>query len=176
MLRPAANMIPWKEATSPASAKSASSEAMLLSGKIALKPSRIGSPLPEISSAPMTPGLSTSTRKAVTSRVHMPMSDPRGMSCCGVWVSSAASGSSSMPRKNQIANGRARSTPPSPIGRKVLLPASGAMFQRLSHENLPEKIASTKKTPSTASEMIVMTTANRNDAAAPTEFRATKMT
>ena len=28
----------------------------------------------------------------------------------------------------------------------------------------------------TASEMIVITTANLNDAAAPTEFRATKMT
>ena len=98
------------------------------------------------------------------------------MSSWGVWVSSAASGSSSMPRKNQIANGSAKSTPPRPNGRNVLLPGSGAMFHRLSQENRPEKIARTKNRARTDSEMTAMTTAKRNDAAAPAEFSATKMT
>ena len=173
MFRPAANMMPWKDATSPVRANSDSSEAMLLFGKMTRNPSRMGSPLPEISAEPTIPGFRISTRNAVASSVNMPQVDPRGMSSCGVWVSSAASGSSSMPRKNQMANGRAASTPVMPNGRNLLLPASGTMSIRLSVENLPEKTARMKKIARTDSEMIVMTIANRNEAAAPMEFRPT---
>jgi hypothetical protein len=153
-----------------------SSAAMSLLGKIARKPSRIGSPLSLIVAAPKTPGLRMSTSSAVTSSVNMPATDPRGMSLAGSWVSSAARGSSSMPRKNQIAKGMARKIPRKPYGRKVLPPASGAISKRLSTLNLPEKTAETKKIASTPSEMIAITKAKRNDAAAPAAFRATKIT
>ena len=58
---------------------------------------------------------------------------PRGMSFFGSRVSSAASGTPSTARKNQIANGKAAQMPCQPNGRKSeepALPASGLMSVR----------------------------------------------
>ena len=56
----------------------------------------------------------------------------RGMSRTGLCASSAASGSSSMPRKNHIANGSAKRIGSTPCGRNAVWPASGAMSKSLS--------------------------------------------
>ena len=49
----------------------------------------------------------------------------RGMSCAGLCVSSAASGSSSMPRKNHIANGRANRIGSDAVRQERRLPGVG---------------------------------------------------
>ncbi len=58
---------------------------------------------------------------------------PRGIDLAGSAVSSAASGTPSTARKNQIANGRAAQTPSRPNGRNVERPParSGGMSVRL---------------------------------------------
>ena len=98
------------------------------------------------------------------------------MSRTGSCDSSAASGSSSMPRKNHIANGSANRIGNTPCGRNALCPASGAMFHSASHEKLPEKTAMAEKTRMIAIEMIETTMANLNEMLAPAAFSAMNAT
>ncbi len=70
-----------------------------------------GLPEPEIASEPLPPGAKTSMSAANTSRTPMPAIRPFGMSRLGSRVSSAASGTPSMARKNQIAYGNAAQMP-----------------------------------------------------------------
>jgi hypothetical protein len=90
--------------------------------------------------------------------------------------SSAASGSSSIPRKNHIANGSANRIGSRPCGRNSVWPGSGAMSQRLPHWNAPENSAITEKTRMMPIEMIDTTIANLNEIAAPAELSAMKTT
>ena len=98
-----------------------------------------------------------------------------GMSFAGLCASSAASGSSSMPRKNHIANGsanedrRRRRT----AGTSVL-PSVGAMFHRLEKSTALAPNAMITNTARIASEMNEMISANRNEIAAPAELSAMK--
>jgi len=64
-----------------------------------------------IVSAPPEPGAMVSISAANTSSTAMPAIRPRGMSRLGLSVSSAASGTPSIARKNQIANGNAAQMP-----------------------------------------------------------------
>ena len=57
--------------------------------------------------------------------VMSPTMPALGMSFAGLFVSSAANGSSSMPRKNHIAKGSENRMPTAPNGRKVDLPGAG---------------------------------------------------
>ncbi|CAB4728446.1 unannotated protein [freshwater metagenome] len=97
-----------------------------------------------------------------------------GISFAGLCASSAASGSSSIPRKNHIANGIAATIAQSPIGKKVELPASGAILVRLLNENSPEKIAITVKMARTPRAINETQIANLNDKAAPEIFNSRK--
>ena len=94
------------------------------------------------------------------------------MSRTGSVDSSAASGSSSMPRKNHIANGSANRIGSTPCGRNAVWPGSGSMSKSLSHENSPEKIAIALNTSRIAIEMIDTTIANLNDRLAPAALMA----
>ena len=60
---------------------------------------------------PPPPGPASIISAANTSRIIMPTISPRGMSRLGSRVSSAASGTPSIARKNQIANGNAAQMP-----------------------------------------------------------------
>ena len=62
---------------------------------------------------------------------------PFGTSVDGSWVSSAASGTPSMARKNQIANGKAAQMPTTPKGKNELAPAAfvGSMVNRFDTSN-----------------------------------------
>ena len=91
-------MIPCSEANRPISANSDRIAATSLLGRIARNPSSSGSPASPIAEAPTTAGLSTSTRPPLTISVTRPHMPARGMSRAGMCDSSAASGSSSMPR------------------------------------------------------------------------------
>ena len=88
------------------------------------------------------------------------------MSRLGSRVSSAASGTPSMARKNQIAYGNAAQMPAQPNGRKSLDPAepSGAMSVRFEVEN--SGIIATTKTSSATTAIAVMT--NVTFSASPT--------
>ena len=101
-------MIVWKLATRPATATRPRSDADVPEPKIVFRPSSSGS---EDSPIAFDPGLMPEFRKrirnAVTTSVQRPQMVPRGMSRLGSADSSAASGSSSMARKNQIAKGNA---------------------------------------------------------------------
>ena len=88
-----------------------------------------------------------------------------GMSRFGSRASSAASGSSSIARKNQIANGRFLKMPEAPNGNHFELPASGGMFVRLS--TLKSVSAATKNTPRTTIDRMQITTVNRIVASIP---------
>ena len=82
------------------------------------------------------------------------------MSRAGSRVSSAASGTPSMARKNQIANGKAAQMPATPKGRNALEPAdpSGGMLVRFAGSNWGT-IPTTKTTrPTTASAVIAKIT------------------
>jgi hypothetical protein len=104
------------------------------------------------------------------------MKPARGMSFVGLTDSSAASGSSSMPRKNHIANGRAKRMGTTPWGRKADWPGSGAILKSDAASNLPEKRAIAENTRRIAIEMIETTMANLNEMLAPAELRAMKIT
>ncbi len=67
----------------------------------------------------------------------MPAMSPLGMSVAGSLVSSAASGTPSIARKNQIANGKAAQMPTYPKGRKSLAPAAfvACMSKRFATSN-----------------------------------------
>jgi len=103
----------------------------------------------------------------------------RGMSRSGVCDSSAASGSSSMPRKNHIAKGSANRMGRMPSGRNTDEPtasAFGAMSHSLSHEKAPETSAMTENSRMIAMAMIDTTMAKRNEMCAPAALSATKAT
>ncbi len=94
------------------------------------------------------------------------MTPARGMSFSGECDSSAASGSSSMPRKNHMANGRAKRIGNQPSGRNVDDPATsgfGAMSHSLSNENRPEASAMIENTRMMPIAMIETTIAKRNE-------------
>ncbi|MCY1306893.1 hypothetical protein D9M70_567770 [compost metagenome] len=95
-----------------------------------MKPSSSGSPdEPRAKEpTPLVAGFSQRIMKAETIRVNMPRMMPLGMSRWGSTDSSAASGSCSMARNSQTANGIAASTPPQPLGRKGPLPCSSSIF------------------------------------------------
>ena len=67
----------------------------------------------------------------------MPAMSPLGMSVDGSLVSSAARGTPSIARKNQIANGNAAQTPTTPKGKNELAPAAfvGSMVNRFDTSN-----------------------------------------
>ncbi len=94
-----------------------------------------------------------------------------GISFAGLCASSAASGNSSIPKKNHIANGIAATIGQRPNGKKDVLPASGAILVKLSNENLPLNIdikAKIARTPSAINETQI---ANLNEIAVPEMFR-----
>ena len=102
----------------------------------------------------------------------MAVISPRGMSFFGSRVSSAASGTPSTARKNQIANGKAAQMPCQPNGRKSeepALPASGLMSVRF--EVLNSGIIETTKTSSATTAIAVIT--NVTLSASPTPSRCT---
>ncbi len=111
---------------------------------------------------------------AVITNVPRPRIPAFGISLAGSCASSAASGSSSIPRKNHIANGIAATIAQSPIGKKVEFPASGAILVRLLNENSPEKIAITVKMARTPRAINETQIANLNDKAAPEIFNSRK--
>ena len=108
---------------------------------------------------------------AVTARVMMPHTPAFGMSLVGSCDSSAASGSSSMPRKNQIAKGRANRMPMPPNGRNSVLPSVGAMSNSLAKSTEPVANAAIAKKAITPIEMIATTSAKRKPIDAPSELR-----
>src|SRR5438034_8353194 len=114
---------------------------------MALKPSRSGNPdEPYRNDPPVSAELKTSVRTAAISRVCMARTDPFGTSRRGSIDSSAASGTSSMARKNQIANGRDLKMPLMPKGNQEPPPfgISAPLFERFVHRlksSFPEKIA-----------------------------------
>src|SRR5207247_1955831 len=101
--------------------------------------------------------------------VTIPQTMPRGISRTGSAASSAARGNSSIPRKNQTANGSAARTPIHPNGSQNVPPfeGSGAMFNA-KRANSKCGMAPIQKTASTASASNAMNTENRNDASTPT--------
>ena len=101
-------------------------------------------------------------------------SPARGMSRTGSCDSSAASGSSSMPRKSHMANGIAKRIGSTPCGRKRLWPGSGSMSKRLPQSIAPLARAMTAKSTSTPMEMTETTMANFREIAAPAVFSPTK--
>ena len=143
---------------------------------MALKPSSSGSPDSLNSLAPVIPGFNNKTSAPVTTSVPIPRIPAFGISLAGSCASSAASGSSSIPKKNHIANGIAATIGQIPNGRKDELPASGAMLVRLSNENLPLKIAITEKMARTASAINETTIENLKESAVPEIFSSKKIT
>ena len=98
---------------------------------------------------------------------------PRGMERAGSLVSSAASGTPSTARKNQIAYGSAAQMPISPNGRNALAPVASvtAMSVRLAGSNLTA--AATMKTTSATTAIAVMP--NISFSASPTPYRCNPM-
>src|ERR671916_2454811 len=86
---------------------------------------------------PEAPGPKTRMSAAKTSSAAMPAMRPLGMSVEGSLVSSAASGTPSIARKNQIAYGSAAQMPTNPNGRNELAPTAlvGSMLYKLDGSN-----------------------------------------
>ena len=120
-----------------------------------------------IASEPAAPGPDSSISAANTSRIIIAAISPRGMSRLGSRVSSAASGTPSTARKNQIANGNAAQMPPIPKGRKSDPPSSGAMSVRFDASN--SGIIATTNTISATTAIAVI--ANISFNASPTPIR-----
>ena len=119
-----------------------------------------------IASEPPPPGPASIISAANTSRIIIAAISPRGMSRFGSRVSSAASGTPSTARKNQIANGNAAQIPASPNGRKSDAPDAsvGAMSVRLDESN-SGSIAITKTISATTAIAVI---ANISLSASPT--------
>ena len=101
-------MMAWKLATNPVRAINDSKTDPMPSPKIVSNARISGSSDSPTAAAPgAMPELSVSVRKDATMRASIPHMMALGMSRCGLRDSSAASGTCSMARKNQIANGRA---------------------------------------------------------------------
>src|SRR5436190_6245111 len=98
---------------------------------------------------------------------------PRGTSRRGSIDSSAASGTSSIARKNQIANGNDLKIPLTPNGSHeppppLTSPPVVDWWFQSEKSSFPEKIAAMKKKSSTAMDDTVMNTVNRIVASMPT--------
>ena len=130
--------------------------------------------------------LKTSVRTAAISSVCIASVAPRGTSRFGSIDSSAASGTSSIARKNQMANGRDLKIPERPNGSaRPPPPATGrsdpsgaSLLETFVHRlksSFPEKIAARKKNSSTPIDSTVMVTVNRNVASIPMMLIPTKM-
>ena len=111
----------------------------------------------------------------MTTSVPNPQIPAFGISRTGLCASSAANGSSSIPKKNHIANGIAATIAQNPLGRNVELPSVGAISNKLSTENLPLTIAMIANMARTAREAIATTIANLNDTSAPAMFNNKKI-
>ena len=181
MFRPYAKMIVKKLATSPITNSNPSSSVAFPLPKIAYRPSRSGNPDWLYRAAP--PGsavLKTSVKIAAISSVCIASTDPLGTSRWGSIDSSAARGTSSIARKNQIANGRDlkipltlkgnHGPPPPGIGSPLF-----EMFVHNEKSSFPEKIAARKKNTRTAMDKIVIVTVNRMVASIPMMLIPTKM-
>ena len=120
-----------------------------------------------IASDPAPPGPASSMSAAKTSRIIIAAMSPRGMSRLGSRVSSAASGTPSTARKNQIANGNAAQTPSIPNGRKSEPPPSGAMSVRFDASN-SGSIATTNTISAMTAIAVI---ANMSLSASPTPTR-----
>lgn len=125
-----------------------------------LSPRASTSGLPEVdrASAPSAPVARNSTVAPVTSSTSMDTMMPLGTFFSGSVASSAASGTPSTARKNQIANGTAAQMPNRPKGRNDDAPAavsSTAMSVRLAVSNSPT--AETANTTSPTSAIAVIT-------------------
>jgi len=91
----------------------------------------------------------------------MPAMSPLGTSVDGSRVSSAASGTPSIARKNQIANGNAAQTPTTPNGKKELAPAAlvGSMVNRFATSNCGIMPITTAASATTATTVMANITA-----------------
>ena len=110
----------------------------------------------------------------------MARTDPLGTSRRGSIDSSAASGTSSMARKNQIANGKDLKIPLMPKGKNEPPPPVISFpllerFVQAEKSSFPETIAARKKNRSTAIDSTVMVTVKRIVASIPTMLIPTKM-
>ena len=128
-----------------------------LPASTAISASTGGLPEAWIAAEPLPPGAKVSISAANTSSTAMPAIRPRGRSRLGSLVSSAASGTPSMARKNQIAYGNAAQMPSQPKGRKSLEPdePSGGMSVRFDVEN--SGMIATMNTSSATTAIAVMT-------------------
>src|SRR5680860_720101 len=119
-----------------------------------------------IASAPAAPGATTRISAANASSVSMAAMMPFGIERAGSLVSSAASGTPSTARKNQMAYGSAAQMPTSPNGRNELAPAASptGMSVRLDASNF--RAAATTNASSATTAIAVM--ANISLSASPT--------
>ena len=153
-----------------------------LDPKIALKPSRSGNPdVPYRNAPPGSAVLKTRVRTAAISSVCIASTEPLGTSRRGSIDSSAASGTSSIARKNQIANGSDLKIPLIPNGSHgppppgITVPALDWLFHS-EKSSFPEKIAARKKKSRTQIDSTVIVTVNRIVASIPMMLIPTKMT
>jgi hypothetical protein len=111
--------------------------------------------------------LRPSVRNAAITSVSRPEPSARGTSRTGSTASSAASGSSSMPRKNQMAKGSAVSTPSGPCGRNAPWPLSAAGAMSSACDMATCGSAPSQNTTKMPSANTVMASVARNDTDAP---------
>ena len=112
--------------------------------------------------------------------VPIAQTDPFGTSRRGSIDSSAARGTSSIARKNQIANGKDLKIPLKPNGNHEppppgISPPSFPMFVHREKSSFPEKMAAMKKNTSTAIDKTVIVTVKRIVASIPMTLIPTKM-
>lgn len=115
-----------------------------------------GLPDSESACAPSAPVARTSTSAPVTSRTSIAATIPRGTLRSGSRASSAASGTPSRARKNQIANGTADQIPSQPNGRNAEAPAAsvGGISTRLPASNSGTAATAKISSPTTAIAVI----------------------
>ncbi len=114
-------------------------------------------------------------RAPKTTRMAMAVMMPRGMSRFGSADSSAARGTPSIARKNQMPKTREASRPLMPMGRKALDPraAVGSMSKRLLASKWPT--AATTKTMRAMTAIAVMTNIRRSASPTPHRWMPTKI-
>ena len=104
----------------------------------------------------------------------MPAIRPRGMSRLGSRVSSAARGTPSMARKNQMPNTKDDSTPLIPNGRKLLAPAASVAGMSVRFDASNFGIIPTTKTSSATTAIAVMTNITLSASPTPKMWMPTK--
>ena len=127
-----------------------------------------------MASAPAVPGTMSSMRAPNTTRMPMAVMMPRGMSRLGFADSSAASGTPSTARKNQMPKTRLPRRPGMPNGRKVEAPAAavGAMSKRFAVSMCPIMPKTKARRATTA--IAVMTNMRRSASPTPQMWMPTK--